>query len=100
MQCHLSGWHRVTSDPRGEILYALASGYVALTSQLTIYVYDGWTRHFVAYCFKPVTGLIVSRILAVATVRTALPRTGRDDLLYGPFKRKRHQAAVYYGYIS
>jgi hypothetical protein len=37
-------------------------------SLLTIYVCAGLTRHFAAYCFKPVTGLIVSRTLAVATV--------------------------------
>jgi hypothetical protein len=35
---------------------------------LTIYACANSARHFVAYCFKPVTGLIVSRTFALAAV--------------------------------
>ena len=36
-------------------------GYKLSPSLLTIYACASMTRHFLAYCFKPVTGLIVSR---------------------------------------
>ena len=39
-----------------------------LPSLLTIYACASSARHFLVYCFKPVTGLIVSRTFALATV--------------------------------
>jgi hypothetical protein len=54
-------------DPQNPVvLYIMGSRTPA--SLLTIYARADWTRHFLAYCFKPVTGLIVSRTWAVATV--------------------------------
>ena len=64
----------------GRILYAAnatSPGLLAATSLLTIYACAGLTRHFVAYCFKPVTGLNVSRTFTSATAATASPGTGR-----------------------
>src|ERR1700730_13598838 len=43
-------------------------GYKLSPSLLTIYACASMTRHFLAYCFKPVTGLIVSRPFALAAV--------------------------------
>jgi hypothetical protein len=64
----------------GRILHAAnatSPGLLAATSLLTIYACAGLTRHFVAYCFKPVTGLNVSRTFTSATAATASPGTGR-----------------------
>jgi hypothetical protein len=56
---------------------AISPGLLAGASLLTIYACTGLTRHFGVYCFKPVTGLNVSRTFTSATAAAASPGTGR-----------------------
>jgi hypothetical protein len=77
----------------------LQAGLGTAASLLKIYACACLTRHFLACCFKPVTGLIVSLILGADTAPTCFAGNREGDPSIGLFPPSAPNARVYYAYI-